>query len=52
MKSRLKMILVEFHAPKELVEKFDELIISEGFASRAEALRQYMRRVVARRNED
>jgi len=47
MKSKNKMILVEFHAPSELVKKFDEAVTEEGFASRAEALRQYMRRVTA-----
>ncbi len=44
-KSRSELLLVEFKAPKELVEAFDTMLKSR-FSNRSEAIRSLMRTFV------
>ena len=44
-KSRSELLLVEFKAPKELVEAFDNMLKSR-FSNRSEAIRSLMRTFV------
>lgn len=47
LKKDVKKILVEFDAPEDLVCEFDRIVMNElSYQSRAEALREYMRKVV------
>jgi metal-responsive CopG/Arc/MetJ family transcriptional regulator len=51
-KSRQKLLLIEFKAPKELVDAFDAILESR-FSNRSEAIRALMRKFVeaaARKN--
>ena len=49
-KSRTELLLVEFKAPKELVEAFDTKLRSK-FSNRSEAIRSLMRTFVEAANE-
>jgi len=44
-KSRHELLLVEFKAPKELVDAFDQMLKSR-FSNRSEAIRSLMRTFV------
>jgi len=46
-RKRRKQVLVEFDAPEDLVSEFDRIVITKlRYQSRAEALRDYMRKIV------
>ena len=49
-KGRPELLLVEFKAPKELVEAFDTLLKSK-FSNRSEAIRSLMRTFVEAASE-
>jgi len=43
-----KLILVEFDAPEDLVSAYDNIVMNElKYQSRAEAIREHMRKTVA-----
>jgi len=43
-----KLILVEFDAPEDLVSEYDQIVMNDlKYQSRAEALREHMRKTVA-----
>ncbi len=44
-KGRQKLLLVEFKAPKELVDAFDKML-QPRFSNRSEAIRSLMRKFV------
>ncbi|MEM3827965.1 MAG: hypothetical protein QXP36_01940 [Conexivisphaerales archaeon] len=47
LKKDVRKILVEFDAPEDLVCEFDRIVMNElNYQSRAEALREYMRKIV------
>jgi metal-responsive CopG/Arc/MetJ family transcriptional regulator len=46
MTRKVKQMLINFSAPVELVEKYDEIATSMGYPSRAESLRAHMRKIV------
>jgi len=48
LRKERKTILVEFDAPEDLVSEFDGIVMSElRYQSRAEELREHMRKIVA-----
>ena len=49
-KSKMEILLVEFKAPKELVEAFD-LKLRSKFSNRSEAIRSLMRTYLEGRNK-
>jgi len=47
LKKDIKKILVEFDAPEDLVSEYDRVVMNElRYQSRAEALREHMRKLV------
>jgi metal-responsive CopG/Arc/MetJ family transcriptional regulator len=47
LKKDIKKILVEFDAPEDLVSEYDRIVMNElNYQSRAEALREHMRKLV------
>ena len=47
LKKDIKKILVEFDAPEDLVSEYDRIVMNElSYQSRAEALREHMRKLV------
>jgi len=48
LRKERKTILVEFDAPEDLVPEFDGIVMNElRYQSRAEELREHMRKIVA-----
>jgi len=48
LRQERKLILVEFDAPEDLVSEYDRIVMNEfRYQSRAEALREHMRKTVA-----
>jgi metal-responsive CopG/Arc/MetJ family transcriptional regulator len=43
---RMKQMLINFSAPITLTEEYDKIVTSRGYPSRAEALREHMRKIV------
>lgn len=47
LRKERKLILVEFDAPEDLVSEYDQIVMNElRYQSRAEALREHMRKIV------